>query len=147
MKFNTIMPKELVSFYQNELQLAAENLKLNDLQIAWHHLERAHIIGQKYPYEHSFVHWKMLQFGIKIKSSKEIIGQIPRLLVGGVKSFVGHIPVGNTGGANVPPLKPMDQYPSQLNQALVRSHDKSLRTQLCQHRDLAPAYLAQTQSC
>jgi hypothetical protein len=29
-------------------------------------------------------------------------------LVGGVKSFVGHIPVGNTGGANVPPLKAMD---------------------------------------
>src|SRR3989344_3270653 len=33
---------------------------------------------------------------------------IPRLLVGGVKSFVGEIPVGNTGGANVPPLKPME---------------------------------------
>jgi hypothetical protein len=48
----------------------------------------------------------MLQFGIKIKSTNEVIGQIPRLLIGGVKSFVGHIPVGNTGGANVPPLKP-----------------------------------------
>ena len=49
----------------------------------------------------------MLLFGIYIKNYKEIIGQIPRLLVGGVKSFVGYIPVGNTGGANVPPLKPM----------------------------------------
>ena len=49
----------------------------------------------------------MLQFGYKIKSTKEIIGQIPRLIVGGVKSFVGKIPVGNTGGANVPALKPM----------------------------------------
>lgn len=117
MKFNTIMPKELVSFYQNELQLAAENLKLNDLQIAWHHLERAHIIGQKYPYEHSFVHWKMLQFGIKIKSSKEVIGQIPRLLVGGVKSFVGHIPLGNTGGANVTPLKVME-IPEDIKEIL-----------------------------
>jgi len=29
-------------------------------------LERAHIIGQKYPYTHTFVHWKMLQFGFKI---------------------------------------------------------------------------------
>jgi hypothetical protein len=28
-------------------------------------------------------------------------------LFGGVKSFVGKIPVGNTGGANVPPLLPM----------------------------------------
>ncbi|MGB0886451.1 MAG: DUF3703 domain-containing protein, partial [Chitinophagales bacterium] len=66
----------------------------------------AHIIGQKYPYEHSLVHWKMLLFGFKIKSFKEVIGQIPRLLVGGIKSFVGHIPVGNPGGSNVPPLKP-----------------------------------------
>jgi hypothetical protein len=29
----------------------------------------------------------MLKFGVRIKSSKEILGQIPRLLVGGVKSF------------------------------------------------------------
>ncbi|WP_155800591.1 DUF3703 domain-containing protein, partial [Pontibacter sp. BAB1700] len=29
------------------------------------------------------------------------------LLVGGVKSWAGKIPVGNTGGANVPPLRPM----------------------------------------
>jgi hypothetical protein len=50
----------------------------------------------------------MLKFGIRIKSLKEIAGQIPRLLVGGVKSFVGVIPVGNTGGANVPPLRPME---------------------------------------
>ena len=41
-----------------------------------------------------------------LKSGKEIIGQIPRLIFGGVKSFVGKIPVGNPGGANVPPLKP-----------------------------------------
>jgi hypothetical protein len=54
------------------------------------------------------VHWKMLEFGIKTKNTKEIIGQIPRLLIGGVKSFVGNIPLGNTGGANVPPLQPME---------------------------------------
>ena len=41
----------------------------------------------------------------KIKSSKEILGQIPRLIFGGVKSFVGKIPIGNPGGSNVPPLK------------------------------------------
>jgi len=47
----------------------------------------------------------MLQYGIQIKNRKEIVGQIPRLIFGGVKSFVGKIPVGNPGGANVPPLK------------------------------------------
>jgi hypothetical protein len=50
----------------------------------------------------------MLLFGIRTKNTKEILGQIPRLLVGGVKSFVGNIPVGNTGGANVPPLQLME---------------------------------------
>ncbi|WP_089376942.1 DUF3703 domain-containing protein [Lutibacter flavus] len=48
----------------------------------------------------------MLQFGIKIKCGKEIIGQISRLIFGGVKSFVGKILIGNPGRANVPPLKP-----------------------------------------
>jgi len=117
MEFNTIMPNNLIPFYKNELKKVRDNLQLNDFQKAWHHLERAHIIAQKYPYEHTFVHWKMLQFGIKIKSTKEIIGQIPRLLVGGVKSFVGQIPVGNTGGANVPPLKVME-IPDDIKEIL-----------------------------
>jgi hypothetical protein len=108
MKINTIMPSNLIPFYKKELEAVKDNLQADNLNMAWYHLERAHIIAQKYPYEHTFVHCKMLQFGIKIKSTKEVVGQIPRLLVGGVKSFVGYIPVGNTGGANVPPLKPME---------------------------------------
>lgn len=43
---------------------------------------------------------------LKSKSGKEIIGKIPRLIFGGVKSFVGKNPIGNPGGVNVPPLKP-----------------------------------------
>lgn len=117
MKVYTTMPKALQPFYQSELVAAQNDLKSNNLSSCWDHLERAHIIGQKYPYEHTYVHWKMLQFGIKIKSLKEVMGQIPRLLVGGVKSFVGHIPVGNTGGANVPPLKPME-VPKDLQEII-----------------------------
>lgn len=108
MKVYTVMPKRIVPFYQIELAAAQFNLTHKDLEKSWYHLERAHIIAQKYPYEHSYVHWKMMQFGFRIKSRKEIVGQIPRLLFGGVKSFVGHVPTGNTGGANVPPLKPME---------------------------------------
>ncbi|MGA0557497.1 DUF3703 domain-containing protein [Larkinella sp. VNQ87] len=106
MKFNTVMPKALRPFYKRELQLYQVHLNVGNLPLAWRHLERAHILGQAYPYEHSFVHWKMLLFGLKIKSFSEVLGQIPRLLVGGVKSFVGVIPVGNPGGSNVPALKP-----------------------------------------
>jgi hypothetical protein len=63
----------------------------------------------------------MLCFGFKIKDTKEIIGQIPRLLFGGVKSFVGKIPIGNTGGANVPPLKSME-IPDDLKLIIEESN-------------------------
>ena len=103
-----LMPKKLKFFYKAELFKAKECWYTQNLLASWKHMERAHIIAQPYPIEHTAVHWKMLLFGIKIKSIKEVLGQIPRLLVGGVKSFVGVIPVGNTGGANVPPLKSME---------------------------------------
>ena len=106
MKFNTTLPSELAPYYYAELEKYSVAYTAGNLESAWNHLERAHIMGQKYPYAHSFVHWRMLQFGFRIKSGKEILGQIPRLIFGGVKSFVGKIPVGNPGGANVPPLKP-----------------------------------------
>ena len=107
MKINTSMPQKLKPFFRKEISDYRESLQYGNLPRAWEHLERAHILGQAFPWEHTYVHWKMLLFGIKIKSPREVIGQIPRLLVGGVKSFVGKIPVGNTGGANVPPLKPL----------------------------------------
>ena len=118
MKIHTTMPKRLKPFFHNELEIACKYLSINDFRSSWYHLERAHILGQPYPYHHTLVHWKMLLFGIKVKNIKEIIGQIPRLLVGGVKSFVGEIPVGNTGGANVPPLKSMD-IPNDLKSIIV----------------------------
>ena len=106
MNFYTTIPPKLKVFFDDELENYQFHYKKDNFLEAWNHLERAHILGQKYPFEHSFVHWKMLQFGFKIKNIKEILGQIPRLFFGGIKSFVGKIPVGNPGGANVPPLKP-----------------------------------------
>ena len=102
------MPDELYPYYNNELQMANDFLKVAYLQQCWHHYERAHILGQLWPLQHSYLDWKMLIFGFKIKSTREVLGQITRLVFGGVKSFVGTVPIGNTGGANVPPLKPME---------------------------------------
>lgn len=118
MKVNTSMPGGLKPHYQKEVEAHREALDKNQLHQAWRHLERAHILGQPYPYQHSEVHWLMLKFGIRIKNVKEILGQVPRLLIGGVKSFIGTIPVGNTGGANVPPLKPME-IPEDLLQVIT----------------------------
>ena len=59
----------------------------------------------------------MLAFGVRTKNTREIIGQLPRLLVGGIKSWAGTIPVGNTGGANVSPIKPMP-IPANLQEVI-----------------------------
>lgn len=125
MKFNTKMPNSLKPFYEKELENYQNEYSIGELNKAWDHLERAHIIGQQYPYQHTYVHFKMLQFGFRIKSSKEVLGQIPRLLVGGVKSFVGKIPVGNPGGSNVSPLQsfPIDKTIEDVfKKAGVRYH-------------------------
>ncbi|MES2652576.1 MAG: DUF3703 domain-containing protein [Bacteroidota bacterium] len=108
MKLYLKMPSSLTTHYNKELNAAKNALRKKEFVQSWQHLERAHILGQPYPIEHTAVHWKMLHFGIKIKNVKEVIGQIPRLLIGGVKSFVGKIPTGNTGGANVSALKRME---------------------------------------
>ncbi len=123
MKINTSLPENLKSFYKEELSKYRNAFDKGQLQLAWNHLERAHIIGQTFPVAHSYVHWKMLQFGFHIKDIREILGQIPRLLVGGVKSFVGKIPVGNTGGANVPPLRPME-IPEDIQRMLSEKSSK-----------------------
>ena len=120
MKIYTIMPDRLTPFFYKELEIAGKYFLMKDFRISWYHLECAHILGQPYPYHHTLVHWKMFIFGIRIKDLKEIVGQIPRLLAGGIKSFVGEIPVGNTGGANVPPLQKME-IPVEL-QKIIDEH-------------------------
>lgn len=117
MKLNFKIPQGLKVEVDKELLEAKKMFQNGKLQLSWQHLERAHILGQSYPVEHTQSHWQMLLFAFRIKNTKEILGQIPRLIVGGVKSFVGEIPIGNTGGANVPPLKSME-IPKDLKQIL-----------------------------
>lgn len=107
MKFNTKIPKHLKQAYNKELKKYRFYLENKQYGNAWYHLERSHIIGQSYPIEHTYSHWLMLKFGLMQKNTKEVCGQIIRLLVGGWKSFIDHVPLGNTGGANVPPLRRM----------------------------------------
>lgn len=119
MKLHFRIPKGLRAFVEKELATSDQHFRNREIRLAWLHLERAHILGQAWPVEHSKTHWRMLLFAFRIKDTREIIGQLPRLLVGGVKSFIGEIPVGNTGGANVPPLKSME-IPADLQTILNR---------------------------
>ncbi len=117
------MPRMLRLYYEQELKLYQAYEQKQQLVNAWHHLERAHILGQPYPIEHSAVHGKMLAFGIKTRNVKEVVGQLPRLLVGGIKSWAGTIPVGNTGGANVVAWKPMP-IPKDLQEIIQQANSK-----------------------
>ena len=107
MKFNVKIPRHLKEAYNSELRNYRYYLIKKEYDNAWNHLGRSHIIGQSYPIEHTYSHWLMLRFGLMQRSTKEVFGQIIRLVVGGWKSFINHVPLGNTGGANVPPLKRM----------------------------------------
>ena len=125
---NWNMPSTLRPYYGAELLASRRLEQARDHRASWRHLERAHILGQQWPQQHTSVHWKMLLFGVRLKNWHEILGQLPRLLTGGVKSFVGHIPVGNTGGSDVPPLRPME-IPEDLQQILAshgRVHPRSM---------------------
>ncbi|MFS4416019.1 DUF3703 domain-containing protein [Maribacter sp. 2307ULW6-5] len=117
MKFNTVIPDGLKRHYLMELEQYRSCLQKNDSSMAWHHLERSHVLGQSYPLEHTYSHWLMLKFGFRQKNLKEVFGQLLRLLVGGWKSFIDHVPIGNTGGSNVPPLTRM-KLPVELEEIL-----------------------------
>lgn len=119
MKFNLSMPVGLKKHFDVELNAYFQYKKSGNWSQAWIALERLHILGQRYPVEHSKVHWLMLQEGFRRKSGKEIFGQLLRLITGGFKSFINKVPIGNTGGANVPPLKQME-IPADLKQILAQ---------------------------
>lgn len=119
MQFNYNIPSSLKKHYQKELVAASSALRNRDYALCWYHLERAHILGQPYPVQHTIVHWRMLCFGFITKNFKEILGQLPRLIFGGVKSFVGKVPIGNSGGSNVSAFQPMT-IPEDLN-AIIKS--------------------------
>ena len=75
------------------------------------HLERAHVLGQASTREHVRVHWHMLAWAWRKRDRREFFGQVYRLIGAATKTFIGMVPTGNTGGANVSPVKPMPVDP------------------------------------
>ena len=71
------------------------------------HLERAHVLGQASTREHVRVHWRMLTWAVRHHDAREFFGQVFRLAGAATKTFIGLVPTGNTGGANVNPFRPM----------------------------------------
>jgi hypothetical protein len=95
------MSPKLRSAYESEMRESEALRRAGDLAAAFHHLERAHILGQQYVATHVGTHLAMLRIGVQRRDVREIIGQIVRLPAAAIGSALGVAPGGNTGGANV----------------------------------------------
>lgn len=110
------MHAELRRAYDAEMTAAANQYGAGNLQPAFFHLERAHILGQSFPLAHAKAHWWMLRVGWHRKDVVEILGQIPRI-VGALFFSRVWVPLGNTGRARVPPFQSMS-IPEDLQRLL-----------------------------
>jgi hypothetical protein len=105
------MTEELKAAFAIEMQLARRAESAGDLARAFHHLERAHILGQRELWPHLVTHWVMLRVGAKRRDGREVFGQVTRLFATFLGWATGWVPIGNTGGADVSPLRPMPLPP------------------------------------
>jgi len=99
--------KNIAPFVKEELLKAERALQSGDSSASFAHLENAHILGQESTYWHVKVHFQMMLWGVRQKDSHEITGQIIRLIGAALLTLIKGVPIGNTGGSNVSPVKPM----------------------------------------
>ena len=104
--------------YEKEMHAAAEHYSGNNLDRAFHHLERAHILGQSFAFAHANAHWWMLKVGWKRRDPIEIRGQVARIIGALLFSRIW-VPLGNTGGAHVHPFRSMP-IPEEFRALLKR---------------------------
>ena len=108
------MDNKLKYAFNNEMRLAKIAYKNSEYEQSFKHLENAHILGQEYVIAHTKSHWWMLKIGWQKNNVREIIGQVFRIIASVIFSRIW-VPKGNTGGADVNPLKPMP-IPDELKQ-------------------------------
>lgn len=100
------MDSVLYKAFDDEMRAASRLRAIGDLDGAFAHLERAHILGQRYTLPHVRAHVAMLVIGWRRRDAREIFGQLARILAAGLFSRIW-VPDGNTGGANVSALRRM----------------------------------------
>jgi len=83
------------------LAAAAAARHAGDLDSAWRHLERAHILSQPWAFAHVRVHAVMLIMAASSRDAREAVGQMVRLVVAAPGSFGGRFPEGNSGRARL----------------------------------------------
>jgi Protein of unknown function (DUF3703) len=106
-----------------ELDGAERTRRAGELERAFHHLERAHILGQRLTRLHVRAHMAMLRIGWTRRDLREVAGQLSRIVAAALFSRIW-VPTGNTGGANVPALRPMP-IPPELQRILASDDSES----------------------
>lgn len=86
--------------------------------VAFHHLERAHILSQRDTVAHVRSHLRMWGWAWRQRRPRELFGQSTRIVAAALFSRIW-VPEGNTGGANVSAIKPMP-IPDDLRDLLSR---------------------------
>lgn len=84
--------------YQREMEQADQALRRDDFEVAFRHLERAHVLAQRITGRHTFIHWRMLVAGLRRGDLREVVGQVPRIVASILFSRLW-VPRGNTGRA------------------------------------------------
>jgi arylesterase / paraoxonase len=101
------MSQNLVAAFNVEMQQTIENFQLKDYDAAYRHVERAHILGQRFFVGHWRTHYWMLRIALATSDRKEVLGQIIRLFAV-IPGFVfGWVPVGNTGRSTISAIATM----------------------------------------
>ena len=100
------MTPALRAVYEHELNAAQAARQVGDFDKAFQHLERAHIISQRYTWLHMRSHIAMLRIGWLRRDAREVFEQMLRIVAASVFSRIW-VPEGNTGGANVSAMRPM----------------------------------------
>ena len=96
---------------QSELDAAVQAETRGEPELAFGHLERAHVLGQAATVEHVRVHWRMFLWATRQRKAGETLGQLWRVLAAALKTGFGWVPQGNTGGSNVSGLRRMPVPP------------------------------------
>jgi hypothetical protein len=100
------MNTRLEAAYAAEIAAARGAMRLRNTGRAFHHLERAHILGQRATGRHVASHWLMLRLAASTGDWREAVGQAVRVVAAALFSRIW-VPAGNTGRANVSALRPM----------------------------------------
>jgi len=96
---------ELSREFDGEIVLARELMAAGELERAFTHLERAHVIGQNFVGAHARAHWLMFRLEFRRRRFAAVSGQAVRLFLGVIGSAVGVVPTGNTGGTDISMFK------------------------------------------